>query len=148
MRKFGDKTKSVFLNEAESHKLHLAFEVADGEEIFRGQPVKLDSDGLLVPAIGDGTDQKLIIGYSIHNAAEGDEATVAIRGFAVVWAMSAEALTPGAVEYTSQSVVVGDEIYQKYSQAAAGADTLYPTMNGIVIDEATAADELVRVILF
>lgn len=145
LTKFGEKTKTVFLNEAESHKLHLAFTVADEQSVQRGQPCKLDEDGNILPIANDGTEDKLIIGYSIHNAEEGDEATLAMVGYAVIFAMSGAALNPGPARYSGVNGT--DGTYTNYVTVAAGADDLYPGMNGWAIDAAAGANELIRVIL-
>jgi len=139
---FGGKSKTIFLNEAESHKLHLAFSVAAGQTVKRGQPMKMAADGTITPLVGDGTDAHKIVGYSIHNGVAGDEVTLACKGFAVVFATAETALTPGPVWYSGQDSVDAD--YSMYDDTAATA----ANMNGIAIDAATALHDVIRVILF
>ena len=149
LTKFGQKTKSVFLNNPEAHKLNLAFEVATGAEgavltVKRGQPVKLNNDGLIVPAATDGTDSKRIIGYCVMNGKSGDEVTVAVKGYATIFAMSSAAVTAGPVQYTGINST--DDTYTNYANAAS-ASNAFPTMNGWSLDPADGANELIRVVL-
>lgn len=144
---FGGKSKTIFLNEAESHKLHLAFEVAAGVTVKRGMPLKLNSAGLLVNMAGDGSDAHLRVGYSIHNGVAGDEVTLACRGYAVIFATAKTALNPGAVAYVGQDSADAD--YSSYNDVVGGTPTAVTadTMNGLAIDVATAEHDLIRVIL-
>ena len=145
LTQFGDKTKTVFLNEAESHKLHLAFTAA--AQIKKGQPVKLDADGNIEPVIAPLTNSSKdeIIGYSIMDGNEDDEVTVAMRAYAVVFAMSGESLTPGPAAYTGVSST--DSFYTEYVAAEEVAEVGGFVMNGFALDEATGANELIRVAL-
>lgn len=139
---FGAKSKTIFLNDAESHKLHLAFSVSAGKTVKRGQPMKMAADGTITPLIGDGTDAHLIVGYSIHNGVAGDEVTLACRGYAVVFATAKTAMTTGPVFYAGQDAVDAD--YSMYDDTAVSA----ANMNGIAIDVAGALHDIIRVILF
>jgi len=136
----GGQTKTIFLNEAESHKLHLAFTVAAGQTVKRGQPVILNADGdILPPGTLDGTLNPQIIGYSVHNAAAGEEATIAMRGYCVVFAVAAAAQNAGLVSYNGLGT---DTDYTKYAAEATAAES-----NGWSLDKATAAQEMIRVVL-
>lgn len=142
LTKFGEKTTSIFLNDAESHKLHLAFTVADGETIRRGQPVILSGDSdTIEPSAGDGSDVDSIIGYSIQDAKEKEECTIAMRGYAVVWALASGTVSPGPVEYAGMSATSGKEHYTTYKVTTAAENT-----NGWAIDEGTTGS-LIRIIL-
>lgn len=136
---FGGPTKSIFLNEAESHKLHLAFTVANGQTVKKGQPVKLNADGLILPCATDGSEAKAMIGYSIQNAAAGEECTIAVKGYAVIYAMSAASQNAGMVSYNGVNGTDGN--YTNYATSVAA------NMNGWSMDKATAANQLIRVIL-
>lgn len=138
---FGDETKSIFLNDIESHKLHLAFVVAAATTIKKGFPVKLNATGQIVNAIGDGTDAHLIIGYSIQDAIAGDYCTVGVRGYAVVYARAKTALTPGPVFYAGPDVVETE--YSMYDDTSVTA----ANMNGWSLDVAAALHDEIRVLL-
>jgi hypothetical protein len=133
----GDKSKTVFLKGVESHKIHHEFEVATGVAVKVAQPVKLNNDGLVVPAAaGDGD---AIIGYSIHDGAAGELVTVAMRAYVIVYAMTSEAVNAGPVEYGG--VGTEDPEYMLYVNVDTGSQV------GWALDKATGADELIRVAL-
>ena len=133
----GDKSKTVFLKGVESHKIHHEFEVAVGAAVKVAQPVKLNTDGLVVPAAaGDGD---AIIGYSIHDGAAGELVTVAMRAFVIVYAMTSAAVNAGPVEYEPPSTEDAD--YMLYVNVDTGSAV------GWALDKATVADELIRVAL-
>lgn len=135
----GQQTKTIFLNEAESHKLHLAFTVAAGQTVKKGQPVKLNNAGeILTPAL-DGSENHLIIGYSIMNTAAGEECTIAMRAYAVVFAVSAASQNAGPVSFNGFGT---DTDYTKY-----GAESTPAEVGGWALDSATAAQQLIRVAL-
>lgn len=138
---FGGVSKTIFINEIESHKLHLAFEVAAEQTIKRGQPAKLDADGNAVPMAGDGSDAHQLVGYSIHNGKAGSIITLGVVGFAVVFAMAKTALVPGPVMYVGQNAT--DTDYSDYEDTGATA----ATMNGIALDVASAPNAIIRVLL-
>jgi hypothetical protein len=138
---FGEQTKTIFLNDIESHKLHLAFTVAAASTIFKGQPVKLNAVGAIIAAIGDGTDAHAIIGYSIQDAVAGDICTVGVRGYAVIYARAETALVPGPVFYSGQDSVEGE--YGIYDDTAVTA----ANMNGWSLDVANALHDEIRVLL-
>lgn len=142
---FGDKSKTIFLNDAESHKLHLAFE-ADAA-IKKGQPVKLTATGLIVPLAEDDSNTKAI-GVSIQNGADGDQVTVAMRGYTTVYAMSDAALTPGPVAYAGPNGTDGDYMNYKTAVVSADAALVFPAMTGWSLDVADGANDLIRVVLF
>ena len=133
----GDKSKTVFLKGVESHKIHHEFEVAVGAAVKVAQPVKLNADGLVVPAAaGDGD---AIIGYSIHDGAAGELVTVAMRAFVIVYAMTSAAVNAGPVKY--EGVSTEDADYMLYTNVGTGSAV------GWALDKATVADELIRVAL-
>jgi hypothetical protein len=139
LTQFGQETKSIFLNDIESHKLHIAFVAA--ATIKKGQPVKLDATGKLVAPIGDGTDAHAIIGYSIQNGVAGDYVTIGVRGYAVVWARAKTAITPGPVFYAGM-----DSVETEYT---AYEDTLVTAanMSGWSLDVAAAIHDEIRVLV-
>lgn len=111
---FGATPKTIFLNGPEQHKLHLEFEVKAANTVYKGQPVKLDAAGTIVPAAA-GNGPGIIIGYSIHDGAAGELVTVACRGYAVVNAeASTDALVAGPVKYAAMNSATG---YAEYDDA-------------------------------
>lgn len=60
MTLFGEKTPRAVIYKSESHKLHQAFCVKDGETILQGMPVALGEDGLIEPY----TESSLIEPYT------------------------------------------------------------------------------------
>jgi hypothetical protein len=142
---FGDVTKTIFLNEAESHKLHLAFE-AEGT-IKKGQPVVLNTAETVsaAPDTTTNTTKDNIIGYAIQNAVDGEEVTIAMRGYATVFAMSQAALNAGPVKYAG--VNSGDPRYMNYNQATEVATVLGLITTGWSLDTVAAANLLIRVVV-
>lgn len=140
MTAFGGKTKTIFLNEAESHKLHLAFTVATGQTVKKGQPVILNTDGeILPPGTVDGTLNPQIIGYSVQNAAAGEECTIAMRAYCVIFAQASAVQNAGLVSYNG---IGTDTDYTKYATEATAAES-----NGWSLDKATAIGQMIRVAL-
>lgn len=135
----GEKTKSAFLKEVENHKLHQEFEVAASNTVFKGQPVKLDATGKIVPAAAAEAEHN-IIGVAIMDGAEGELVTVGMRGYAIIWAESVAALTPGPIKYTGYNGTT------EYNQVDSGTVTQANAM-GWALDVASAAAELVRVVI-
>ena len=137
----GTPSKTVFLNDPDSHGLHIAFDVKAGDIIKKGMPVKLTGDDEIGVVIGDGTDNHAIIGYAIQNGVGGDQVTVAVRGYAVVWAASKTANAVGPVFYTGLDSV--DPLYSNYEDTGVSA----ANTNGWAIDSSVTAHEMIRVIL-
>lgn len=137
----GEKTKSIFLKGPENHKLHHEFEVAAGQTIKKGQPVILTADGEVSPA-GTAAESTTIIGYSVHNGAEGELVTVAMKAYIIVWAMPKAAVIAGPVAYDGMNTT--DEEYNSVAAVALDAES---TTMGWALDAATAPDEPIRVAL-
>lgn len=142
MNILGNQTRSVFLKEAQSHKLHQEFTVATGNSVKHGQPVKLNASGDIVPA-GASEAQQNIIGFSVHTAQAGEEATIAMKGYGIVYARAnADSQVAGPVAYKGMSAVSGEEAFAKYGAAAGtGAD-----LAGWAID-AGDEDDTIRVVI-
>jgi len=104
---FGDKTLSKVYKK-EVHKLHNAFMVKSGEEVYKGQPVKLNTDGTISP-LASGDAPYVCIGYVIDDpkgfnapVSVADERTVAMKAFAVVNAkVKEDGQVPGPVKFDS-----------------------------------------------
>lgn len=138
MQLLGDKTKTVFLKGIESHKLHHEFQVATGQSVKVGQPVVLNATGEVSQA-ADNAKAGTIIGYSIHNGAAGEFVTVGMKAMAIVWASPNAALSAGPVKYEGMNDE--DALYNSF--VAASAD--HSDLVGWALEDATAADELIRV---
>lgn len=138
---FGETTQTIFLKQIQSHKLHHEFEVATGATIKKGQAVKLNTAGEVVPAVA-GELEHLVIGYSVHDGLAGELVTIGMKAFTIVWAQSAGALDAGPVKIGAAGA---DPLYATYVaavHATPGADTV-----GWALDGAAATDELIRVAL-
>ncbi len=135
----GSTTKSTFLKEVENHKLHQEFEVAAATTIYKGQPVKLDATGKIVPA-GAAETEHTVIGYAIMNGAAGELVTVGMRGYGIVWVESVAAVVPGPVKYTGYNATT------EYNQVDSGTVTQANAI-GWALDVAAGADELVRMVI-
>lgn len=82
----GGVTKNTFRYGPEVHKLHLEFKVKSGDTVHRGQPVFLNADGTISPAV-KGTEPYAIIGVSIHEGGSAygkDLVVVAMRAYTVI----------------------------------------------------------------
>ena len=138
LTQFGEKTRTLFLK-SESHKLHHAFEAAAA--IKAGQPVKLNADGTIIPAVA--TEPSInIIGYSIHTASIGDVATVMVKPYLIVWAEPKAAVAAGPVAYDGQAV--NTDFISVKAEAVAGDGSAI----GFALDQSIGADETIRVALF
>lgn len=130
-----DAPQGIFLN-MESHKLHKAFEASAVIEV--GQPVKFAVDGTIVPLLAADAAY-LNLGVSIHKVAIGEEATIAMRGYAVITTTSLGALNAGPVKFS------GIHATTKRPQYVAAIDAA--TTQGQAIDRATAIGQDVEVVL-
>jgi len=148
----GNVSKSVFLNGPESHKLMLEFAVASDSGIEVGQPCKMHADGGKVVACASGDAENLMVGVSIHPgfSAYGDHIVLACRGYAVIYAQSGAAVTPGPVQYN------GYDASTKYNKVIDLADVATPAENanlpaslhmGWALDAAADAGEIIRVLV-
>lgn len=141
LTQFGVDTKRTLILKHESHKLHHEFEVgADG--IKRGQPAVLNADGT-ISAAAAGAAGNTVVGYSVHNAAEGELATLVMRPFLIVFAQVNQATDAGPVAYGGQSN--DDDDYANFTAIAAAGD-MGPQV-GFALDPATAAGDMIRVAL-
>lgn len=139
LTKFGDKSKTVYLNDVEAHKLHLEFEVGTAAVVKKGQAVVLNTDGTIRPIAGTaGADARAIIGYSIHNGAAGELVTVGMRAYAVVYAEAGAAAQTAGMVFATNAVPTDPTMTRWVAAAAA-------TMHGWALDEAALAGGIIRV---
>lgn len=138
----GEQTPQAVIYKHESHKLHQAFKVKEGETIIQGQPVKLESDGTISGYTGTG----LYLGIAITNSETpaypqpSVEVTVAVEGFMVVYGVSEAAISScGAVK---PSAPAADSLYVKYSTDTVSTDPKF-----IALNTTSAADELVQILV-
>lgn len=141
LTKFGGKSKTIFLNDVEAHKLHLEFEVGTGSTVKKGQPVVLNDDGTVRPIAGAlGADAVAIIGYSIHNGEAGENITVGMRAYAVTYAEAGAVSQKAGMVFATNVAPTDPEMVRWVAGAAA-------TMHGWALDEAAAVGDTIRVAL-
>lgn len=134
MNKLGvNTTGTIFLKGAESHKLHQAFMVAENATVHVGQPVKLNAAGEVVPAVSGELNMN-IIGYSVHHGTEGDEVTVAMKAYALIYVKPKAAVVAGPVKY--DGVNTAENTFGSVTAAADGT-----TLMGWCISPTTVANE-------
>ena len=125
------KTPQAVIYKSESHKLHQAFVVKTGENIIQGQPVQINEDGR--PYIG------IAVTDSYYPAYPGNEVTVAVRGFMVVYGLSNGEIKAGPVTPDPTAPVDDTNTYIKYNQ---GIDDEF-----IALNTASSAGELIQVLV-
>lgn len=141
----GKQSKTTILA-VNPHKLHIEFTAAG--TIYNGQPVKLDTAGLVTPWAK--TDAlSLLIGYAYTQAQEkvlvNETVTVITRGNLLIFAMASGDIDCGPATFSSYDTTTEDTNdnlgYNVYE--AAGANTA----NGWILDNPAAAGEVIRVLL-
>lgn len=130
----GNETKSLFLH-LEDGIAH-AFEASAA--IKKGQAVKLDAAGTVSP-VATATTLPKHIGFALNDAATGEMVTVSLRGRAIIWAEATAAQDAGMVKYGSYNSTTSRSVFT--------ATTTDSEMHGWSIDQTTAANEAIRVIL-
>lgn len=142
--KVGARTPNAAIYKSESHKLHQAFPVKEGENIVQGQPVKLNEDGTISAYTGGEGEVYLGIAvtYSKHAAYpptdEGVEVTVMMEAFALTQGIAKSNVTSTGYVKTD-GTLDEDGIYANYE--SSDAETKF-----IAINTADAGD-LVRVLI-
>ena len=135
----GQKTPQAVIYKSESHKLHQAFVVKTGENVIQGQPVQINEDGTIQAWKTGGHYIGIAITDSYHPAYPGNEVTVAVRGFAIVYGLSNGTITAGPVTPDPTYPVDDTNMYVKYNQ---GVDDTF-----IALNTASAAGELIQVLV-
>jgi len=139
----GLNTKTTFLH-TENHKTTVEFTAS--AVIQPGQLVKLDAAGTISPWAA--TDlQHTCIGFAYNGAkAVGDLCTVWTRGYAIILGLSNAAQAAGPTTFasydTTNATPDGNKGYNKYKVATDVTDCI-----GWMLDQATAANQLVRVLI-
>lgn len=151
--KFGGTTPRVVIYKSESHKLHQAFPVKDSVKIYAGNPVAITTDGkieLLTEAneanyLGIAVTDNTNPAYKESANAGPMEVTVAVQGFMIINAISAEAdLNAGPVEIGTVDTTNHFTKFKTFPQA--GADAATRPVNFISLTKASAEDELIQVL--
>lgn len=145
----GNKTPRTVIYKSESQKLCQAFNlhgttsegVTTYPTIYKGHPVKLETDGTISPYTGTGVYLGIALTDSINPAygAQKDypvEVTVAVRGYAIINMAASAALSAGYVKPT------GTIISNRFTQVQASESDL----NLISLNSASAAGDLVQVL--
>lgn len=151
--KFGGTTPRVVIYKSESHKLHQAFPVnKDSVKIYAGNPVAITADGtieLLTKAneanyLGIAVTDNNNPAYKESANAGPVEVTVAVQGFMIINAISAEAaLDAGPVEIdTGMDATNHFTKFKTFTQA----DAATRPVNFISLTKASAKDELIQVL--
>lgn len=137
----GTSKTTILATEEEKISVELTALVA----IKKGQPVKLDpttgKGDLWVSADG----RNKLIGYSIKDVAIGGLFTIWSRGYAMIYALAPGAQSAGPATnsgYDSATSILGAVGYNIYTLSST--DT---AINGWVLDVATSATQLIRVLL-
>jgi hypothetical protein len=138
----GQKSKTVFLA-TEADKI--TFEATNGATALKkGMPVKLDTNGTLLPWVSsDG--RKALVGYAYGDCAAGELMTVWSRGYAIIYGISDDAQNAGPVTYNGyddSTDVGGTTGYSNYKN-----ESDYSKINGWALDNADDSGELIRVLL-
>lgn len=140
LHKVGGRTLQAVIYKSESHKLHQAFPVKDGDTIVQGQPVKLNTDGTISPYTGDEGEVYLgiAVNYSKYPAypamAAGVEVTVMMEGFAVIHGIAkAEITKTGYVQ--TDGTLDASGTYPNFSPLVSGAETKFIAINVAEVDD-------------
>lgn len=140
LHKVGGRTPQAVIYKSESHKLHQAFPVNNGDIIVQGQPVKLNTNGTISPYTG-GKDEVYLgiaVNYSKYPAypatTAGIEVTVMMEGFAVIHGIAkAEIKDTGYVQ--TDGTLDASDTYPNFSPSEAGAETKFIAINVADVDD-------------
>lgn len=140
LHKVGGRTPQAVIYKSESHKLHQAFPVKDGDTIVQGQPVKLNTDGTISPYTG--TEGEVYLGIAVNYSkypaypatAAGVEVTVMMEGFTVIHGIArAEITTTGYVQ--TDGTLDASGTYTNFSPSVSGAETKFIAINVAEVDD-------------
>ena len=126
---YGQKTPKVVIYKHESHKLHQAFNVADGVTVVQGMPVALDSTGKLIAYTGASGQVYLGVAVtdSVTPAYAGQrgypvEVTVAVEGYMICYWAASAAITPG---YVKPAGTLFNNRYPICANTTSGAESTF-----------------------
>lgn len=134
LHKVGGQTLQAVIYKSESHKLHQAFPVKDGDTVVQGQPVKLNNDGTISPYTGVEGEVYLgiAVNYSKYPAypamAAWVEVTVMMEGFAVIHGIARDEITTTGYVQTNGTLDASGT-YPNFSPSTDGAETKFIAIN-------------------
>lgn len=140
LHKVGGRTPQAVIYKSESHKLHQAFPVKDGDTIVQSQPVKLNTDGTISPYTG--TEGEVYLGIAVNYSkypaypatADGVEVTVMMEGFAVIHGIAkTDITTTGYVQ--TDGTLDASGTYLNFSPSTSGAETKFIAINVAEMDD-------------
>lgn len=143
LHKVGGRTLQAVIYKSESHKLHQAFPVKNGDTVVQGQPVKLNTDGTISPYIGAEGEVYLgiAVNYSKYPAypaypatAAGVEVTVMMEGFAVIHGIAKAKITKTGYVQTDGTLDASGT-YPNFSLPTSGAETKFIAINMADVDD-------------
>lgn len=148
MNTLGTETKHKFFLDPEAHKLSISFVVATGQKVYKGDPVILATDGK-VQAAGAAAPAYTVIGHSIHDGDAGEDVTIVMKAYTVVWGEAAAAgQNAGAVETGAYNTTSGYRAYAAATGSATPDDlTRGKVTVGHALENAAAAGDLIKVAL-
>ena len=145
MTMFGSTTPRSVIYKSESHKLHQAFCVKEGEKILQGMPVALGTDGLIEPYkqttqlyIGVAVTDNQNPAYQPQNKMP-VEVTVAVNGYMICNWVSTGSINAGYVMPTGDLL---NDRFVKTNQAASSTTTPF-----IALTPATEVNEVIQVLI-
>lgn len=150
--KFEGTTPRVVIYKSESHKLHQAFPVKASVRIYAGNPVAITADGTIelltkgneANYLGIAVTDNINPAYKESANAGPVEVTVAVQGFMIINAISAEAtLNAGPVEIGTG---MDDTNHFTKFKTFTPADAATRPVNFISLTKASAKDELIQVL--
>ena len=139
LHKVGSRTPQAVIYKSESHKLHQAFPVKDGDTIVQSQPVKLNTDGTISPYTGAEGEVYLgiAVNYSKYPAypamAAWVEVTVMMEGFAVIHGIAKAEITTGYVQ--TNGTLDASGTYPNFSPSTSDAETKFIAINVAEVDD-------------
>ncbi len=150
MNTFGNVTPATIILEVEAHKLNLAFAVATGQKIWRGQQVKLTATGEVTPTVSGDTGKDRI-GVSMHTRQDtdpefpygGGEVTIAMVGYVMLLQKANAALIPGPIKLAN----VDSNGISRYINTVNTGMTPDLDCDGWSLDVATAQNDDIRIVL-
>ena len=138
----GTATTTLFLK-SESHKLHQEFTVKADASVNKGDLVKLHTDGTILPLADDEAQVgSVMVGVSLHDAAACELATVACRGYMIMFAEASAALNAGPVKMTAVAGGEGEKV--EYANIVTDGQA---TQAGQSLDSAAADGDEIRVLI-
>lgn len=144
MHTLGDKTLTTFYKR-DTHAIHKEFIVATGVASEKGMPMKLTATGKVTPLLATDVFEAQCIGYALLKKGAGEVTTVQLRTRAIIYGLSAGALTPGPVEFDANVAATTRLPEQTVNQFKTNAGD--NKQIGWSLDVATDAGQEIRVVL-